>query len=58
MSTIEIESDYDQNLLAETYIHMKYGDYPTDNDRRHLFAAMDAENIIRLVKHGLTYLDN
>ena len=58
MSTIEIESDYDQNLLAEKYNHMKFGDYPTDNDRRHLFAAMDAENMVRLVKHAVTYLDD
>ena len=53
MSIIEVHCDYDENTLAEKYIHMKHGDVSTDNDKPHRFAVIDAENIIRFIRQGV-----
>ncbi|CAF1672978.1 unnamed protein product [Rotaria magnacalcarata] len=51
------ESDYDQNLLAEKYIRVKGLSHDDFTNRRRLIASFVADNIIRLIKRGLSYLN-
>ncbi|CAF1219183.1 unnamed protein product [Didymodactylos carnosus] len=51
------ESDYDQNSLAEKYVKMKGLSHDDFTNRRLLLANFDADNIIRLIKRSLSYLN-